>query len=51
MDAAFIWWILYKGRTPHKIRHYRNIVQAYPKKTIVLRNQRQLDALLRHPFM
>ncbi len=51
MDAAFIWWILYKGRTPRKIRHYGNIVQAYPKKAIVLRNQRQLDAFLHRPFM
>lgn len=50
MDAAFIWWILYKGRTPRKIRRYRDITRAYPHKTIVLKNQRQLDAFLQNPF-
>lgn len=50
MDAAFVWWILYKGRTPRKIRHYRDIVQAYPKKIVVLKSQRQLDAFLKNPF-
>ena len=50
MDAAFVWWILYKGRTPRKIRRYRDIVRAYPDKTVVLKNQRQLDAFLRRPL-
>jgi adenylate kinase family enzyme len=50
MDAAFVWWILYKGRTPCKIRRYQDIIRAYPKKTVVLKNQRQLDAFLQSPF-
>lgn len=50
MDTAFVWWILYKGRTPQKIRHYRDIIRAYPNKTVVLKNQRQLDAFLLSPF-
>lgn len=50
MDAAFVWWILYKGRTPRKIRRYQDIIRAYPKKTVVLKNQRQLDAFLQNPF-
>lgn len=50
MDAAFVWWILYKGRTPQKNRHYRDIIRAYPNKTVVLKNQRQLDAFLLSPF-
>lgn len=49
MDAAFVWWILYKGRTPRKIRRYRDIVRTYPAKTVVLKNQRQLDAFLQSP--
>lgn len=47
MDMEFIWWILYKGRTKAIRRHYREVVARYPHKTIVLKNQRQIDAYLR----
>lgn len=43
MDLAFIWWILYKGRTPEKKRYYDTILNKYHVKSIVLKNQRELD--------
>ncbi len=49
-DLEFLWWILYQGKTPEIIRHYRDIVYTYRDKTIVIKNQRQLDAFLRNPF-
>ncbi|QOV20353.1 DNA topology modulation protein FlaR [Blautia liquoris] len=45
IDCEFIWWILYKGRTKHKQDQYNNIQKKYPDKTIIIRNQRELDKL------
>ena len=47
LDIEFIWWVLYQGRTKETRRHNREIVTRYPHKTVVLKNQRQLDAYLR----
>ena len=49
-DWEFFKWILYKGRTPDIIRHYWEIVRTYRDKTLVIKNQHQLDAFLRNPF-
>jgi adenylate kinase family enzyme len=46
MDAEFVWWILYRGRTRQKQNYYRAILQHYAAKTVVLKNQRQLDAFI-----
>lgn len=46
IDLQFVWWILYKGRTAKKKRYYNNIVSKYREKTIVLKNQRQLDRFM-----
>ena len=47
MDAEFIWWILYKGRTAEKRRHYQRLRMRYPEKFVILRNQRELDRFCR----
>lgn len=44
LNWAFIRWILFEGRTRSRRAHYRNILQAYGKKTIVIKNQRALSA-------
>lgn len=46
LDAEFLWWLLYAGRTKKKRRHFARMEAEYAAKTRVLRNQRQLDALL-----
>lgn len=46
IDLAFIWWILYKGRTAKKKQYYNNILRTYSKKSIILKNQKQLDAFM-----
>lgn len=43
IDAAFVWWILHEGRDRRRRRHFREIRERYPDKTVVLQNQRQLD--------
>ena len=50
LDLAFIWWILYKGRTPEKKRCYNAILNKYHAKSIVLRNQRELDCFMINLF-
>lgn len=43
LDFEFIRWILFAGRTKEKQRHYAGIVEVYGNKTIVLKNQKELD--------
>ncbi len=46
-DFAFFKWLLYEGRTKKRRDHYRSILDQYPNKTVVIRNQRQLDAFIK----
>ncbi len=46
LDWEFIRWILHGGRTRAARKRYRDLGKAYPGKTTVLKNQRQLDAFL-----
>lgn len=46
MDLAFVWWILYEGRTKKKKRHYDAILRKYSEKSIVLKNQKDLDQFM-----
>ena len=43
LDREFVKWILWDGRSKTARRRYQNVVSLYPEKTIVLKNQRQLD--------
>lgn len=47
MDAAFVRWILWEGRTRRKNQAFRDIEEKYPGKVTVIRNQRQLDDYMR----
>ena len=42
MDWEFVWWILHKGRNRKKRCQYREIVERYQEKTVVVKNRRQL---------
>ena len=43
LDWAFIKWILRDGRTKESWDRYQWVMRQYPNKTVVIRNQRQLD--------
>ncbi|MDD6160321.1 MAG: DNA topology modulation protein FlaR [Oscillospiraceae bacterium] len=44
MDLEFIWWILYRGRRKSARDRLRQVMENYPEKVAVIRNQRELDA-------
>lgn len=46
MDFEFVWWILHKGRRKKLVQQYKEIEKNYADKTIVIKNQRNLDKLL-----
>jgi len=45
LDWEFVKWILRDGRTKTSRQRYQDVIDRYPEKTIVIKNQRQLDAL------
>lgn len=46
MDPEFMRWILWEGRTHSKWRKFQEIFEQYPKKTVVLRCQKDIDQYL-----
>lgn len=46
IDAEFVWWVLYQGRTPARMAGYRQIARQYPEKFILIQNPRQLARFL-----
>ena len=44
IDAEFIRWVLWGGRTRRARRRNADIAREYAPKTTILRNQRELDA-------
>lgn len=46
LDLDFLCWILFRGRTPAKIRQHRLLMHRYGEKVTVIRNQRQLDRFM-----
>lgn len=46
-DLEFALWILHKGRSKQAKQRYRKILSQYPEKTVVIKNQRQLDSFER----
>ena len=46
LDFEFICWILFEGRTKQRRQHYKNIVSRYSSKTVVIKNQHQLDRFM-----
>lgn len=47
MDLEFVWWLLWSGRTRQRVEKFRRILDTYPEKTLVLKNQKELDRFLR----
>ena len=45
LDWEFITWVLWKGRSKESRERYEAVCARYPEKTIVVKNQRQLDAI------
>ena len=43
LDWEFIKWILRDGRTEESRQRYQGVLERYPHKTILIKNQRQLD--------
>ncbi len=50
VDAEFIRWVLHGGRTRQKKQQYNEICRKYAEKTVILRNQRELDRWQREFF-
>lgn len=47
MDLEFIWWILHEGRTGRQKKKYRAVQEKYGKKLTVIRNQGELDFMVK----
>ena len=45
LDWEFVKWILRDGRSKTARARYQGVISRYPDKTIVIKNQRQLDAV------
>ena len=43
LDWEFVKWILKDGRTKESKARYQGVINRYPNKTIVVKNQRQLN--------
>ena len=48
LDWEFVKWVLRDGRTKASKQRYQSVCERYPEKTVVIKNQRQLDAYLRN---
>lgn len=47
IDFEFVWWILHDGRVKKRRDHFKWIASNYQDKTLVFRNQKQVDAFLK----
>ena len=43
LDREFVKWVLWDGRSKEIRQRYQNVIDRYGDKTIVIKNQRQLD--------
>ena len=43
LDREFVKWVLWKGRTKEKRENFQGILARFPHKTVVIKNQWQLD--------
>ena len=44
IDAEFVRWVLRDGRTKQSKDRYKKISEQYKNKTVIIKNQRELDA-------
>ncbi len=43
LDWEFVWWVLRDGRKKSARERYRGLMEKYPEKVVVLKNQKELD--------
>ncbi len=48
MDFTFMRWILHDGRTSRYQQRYRNVLEKYGNKTVVIQNQKQLTRYIQN---
>lgn len=46
LDREFVQWVLWKGRSKAREQRIKSVCQQYPEKTVILKNQRQIDRFL-----
>ncbi|MBR6773005.1 MAG: DNA topology modulation protein [Clostridia bacterium] len=46
-DKEFVKWILWEGRSKAARARYKDIISKHREKTVVIRNQRQLDRFIK----
>jgi len=47
LDMGFVRWVLCDGRSPARLAVYKEVRRQYPKKTVVLASQREIDDYLK----
>ena len=45
LDREFVKWVLRDGRSKEVRERYNGVIARYPEKTIVIKNQRQLNSM------
>ena len=45
INGSFLWWLLFKGRSRKNRAKYKAMISGNEDKTIIVKNQRQLNAL------
>jgi adenylate kinase family enzyme len=45
LDREFVKWVLRDGRSKEVRERFQNVIDRYPNKTVVIKNQRQLNAV------
>lgn len=48
LDAEFVWWVLHEVRMKSSKERYKKVWSQYTDKTVIIKNQRQLDAWLKN---
>ena len=48
LDLEFARWVLFDGRTAKRRQKFTKIANEYPEKTIIIKNQRQLEAFIKN---
>jgi len=46
-DSEFVKWILWRGRTKRVRDQYKNTILKYEKKSVVIKNQKELDGYIK----
>lgn len=47
LDWEFVKWILWEGRSRRVSERYEKLQKKYPEKTVIIRNQRQLNRYMK----